>query len=98
MEEKLLRIEEVAIAVGVCAQTVTNWYRWKKLNPDNPLASLLPEYVQDGERQKRFWKNSDVWKLIQFKNSIPRGRDGMMGQVTGSKYRKHKKENNKDEK
>lgn len=89
MSERKLRIEEVALAVGVSSQAVNNWYRWKNLNPQHELAKLLPEYEQDGERQTRYWNQNDIWKIIEFKQSIPRGCKGVLGEVT-QKYRKKK--------
>jgi predicted DNA-binding transcriptional regulator AlpA len=88
MSEKLLRIEEVALLVGASTQTINNWYRWKKLNPDHPLAKLLPDYTQEGIRQMRFWKKSDVWAIVEFKNSIPHGRNGILGDITQRRNRK----------
>ena len=88
MSEKLLRIEEVALLVGASTQTINNWYRWKKLHPEHPLANLLPDYVQEGNRQMRFWKNSDIWSIVEFKNSIPRGRNGILGDITQKRPKK----------
>lgn len=88
MAEKMLRIEEVALLVGSSTQTLNNWYRWKKLYPDHPLAKLLPNYIQEGNRQMRFWKNSDVWSIVEFKNSIPHGRKGILGDITQRRPKK----------
>lgn len=87
MTEKKLRIEEVAFMVGVSTQTINNWYRWKKLNPNHEMAKLLPDYVQEGKRQIRFWKQSDIWTLKEFKTSIPHGKNGILGEIT-QKYLK----------
>lgn len=92
MAEKLLRIEEVALLVDSSTQTINNWYRWKKLHPDHPLAKMLPDYVQSGERQKRFWKKSDIWAITEFKNTIPHGRNGVLGDVT-QKHTRQREEN-----
>lgn len=91
MAEKLLRIEEVALLTGTSTQTINNWYRWKRMYPDHELAKLLPDYIQDGPRQKRFWKTSDIWSITEFKNSIPHGRNGILGGIT-QKSRHHRKE------
>lgn len=92
MAEKLLRIEEVALLVDSSTQTINNWYRWKRLHPEHPLAKILPDYTQSGERQKRFWKKSDIWAITEFKNSIPHGRNGVLGDVTQkhTRYREDK--------
>ena len=87
-DERKLKIEEVALLVGVSTQTINIWYRWKRCNLDNPLASLLPEYEQHGARQTRQWKQSDVWSLVNFRNSIPKGRNGIMGEITQRQKKK----------
>ena len=94
MGEQLLRIEEVALLVGVSTQTLNIWYRWKKYNPDNDYAKILPDFQQSGPRQMRLWKRSDVWALIEFKNTIPHGCKGILGDVT---QRKYKYKENQDE-
>ena len=90
MAEKLLRIEEVALLVNSSTQTINNWYRWKALHPEHPLAQKLPQYEQSGPRQKRFWKKSDIWAITEFKNSLPHGRGGILGEITQKKLRREK--------
>ena len=87
MTEKLLKIEEVALLVNSSTQTINNWYRWKALHPEHPLAQKLPDYTQAGARQTRYWKKSDVWSIAEFKNSIPHGRGGILGEITQRKQR-----------
>lgn len=86
MGEKMLRIEEVALLVGVSSQTLNIWYRWRKHNPDNEYAKMLPDYEQSGKRQMRLWRQSDIWALVEFKNAIPHGRYGILGDVTQRRY------------
>lgn len=88
--DKLLKVEEVALLVGTSTKSINNWYSWKKLNPDNELTKLLPNYQQQGSRGPRYWNYEDVYKLIEFKTKIPKGRKGFMGAVTQKYY--HKKE------
>lgn len=89
MENKKLRIEEVALQVGTSTQTINTWYRWKKLNPDHELAKLLPDYEQETPRGMRFWKQSDIWSIKEFKKSIPHGCTGILGEIT-QKYKRNK--------
>ena len=91
---RLLKVEEVAVTIGSSVQSINNWYRFKKQNPDNEYAKLLPEYIQQSERMTRYWRDSDIWKLIEFKQSIPQGCKGIMGSVT-QKYHKKEKQNGK---
>lgn len=81
-EEKLLKAVEVAVAIDVSPQTLNGWYKWKTEEPDHELAKLLPDYQRIGNKHTRYWNQSDIWKLIQFKKSIPQGCRGVMGSVT----------------
>ena len=96
-EERLLKLEEVAILIGSSGKSINNWYWFKRENPDNEYAQMLPDFIQNGERQTRYWRESDIWKLIEFKNAIPQGRNGIMGSIT-QRYYKNKKEENEVEK
>jgi hypothetical protein len=88
MNEKLLRIEEVALLVNSSTQTINNWYRWKSIHPEHPLAQKLPDYIQNGARQTRYWKKTDIWSIAEFKNSLPHGRGGILGEITQRKTRR----------
>ena len=78
--------------VGVSHRTIENWYMWKRKHPKDKLARLLPDFHQDGNRQTRYWRTSDIPKLIEFKNSIPHGRNGILGDVTQKYYNKENKD------
>lgn len=81
--ERLLRIEEVAGFIGCSTQTINNWYRWKRENPNEELTELLPEPIRaTAERGTRYWTYSDALKLADFKLKRPIGRGGLMGTVT----------------
>jgi len=84
-----IKIEELAMRIDSSVQTINNWYKWKRENPDNELASLLPDYIQEGNRQTRYWKYDDIWKLIEFKKTIVHGRNGVMGAITQRKKEKN---------
>lgn len=90
-EERLLKIEEVAILIGSSTKSINNWYWFKRENPKSEYAKMLPKYIQKGSRQTRYWKESDIWKLINFKQSIPQGRNGIMGSITQKYYHKEDK-------
>lgn len=89
MSEQKLRAEEVCFFVGISIQTLNIWYRWKKMHPDEPLAKYLPDYEQVGPRKIRYWKESDINTIKEFKTSIPHGRNGILGEIT-QKYLKNK--------
>lgn len=93
MTEAILTVEEVAVRINVSLPTIASWYRWKRCNPGHEMADLLPDFFRVGPHKARRWYESDIEKLIEFKNSIPQGRNGIMGEVT----QKYVKKNN-DEK
>lgn len=78
----LLSIEEVAVLCKTSVQTINNWYKFKRENPDNEFARLIPDYVVIGGHKQRFWNKSDVDALISFKQKMPIGCKGVMGSVT----------------
>lgn len=84
MENKI-KIEELAMRIDSSTQTINNWYKWKRENPDSELASILPDYIQEGNRRTRYWNTSDIWKLVEFKSKITHGRNGVMGLYRGKK-------------
>lgn len=81
--ERMIKAPELARRIDISIQAFTEWYRWKEENPDHPLAQYLPDYTKlPGGRRTRFWKESEIWKLEEFKKRLPRGRNGIMGKVT----------------
>ena len=88
---RLLNVQELSMLIGSSIQTIGSWYRWKELHPDHELAKLIPDYTRIGNRRTRYWKQDDVWKLIEFKQKLPQGRNGIMGEVT-QKYVKKKED------
>lgn len=83
---------EVAVLVGCSLQTLNYWYSFKRQNPSHKLAKKLPAYKQKGDRQTRYWREQDIKKLIEFKNNLPKGRNGLLGSVTQRYYHKEKGE------
>lgn len=90
--EGYIKIEELAMRIDTSTQTINNWYKWKRENPNDELAKILPPYIQEGNRQTRYWNVSDIWRFIKFRSSIIRGRNGVMGQSRNRKE-KHEKSN-----
>lgn len=89
---KLLRIEEVAVLIGTSCKTINSWYMFKRQSPDNKYAQMLPDYIQNKPRQTRYWKETDIPKFLRFARSIPKGRGGVMGDITQQWLRKKKAE------
>ena len=93
-EQRYLNASEVALLVGCTVPILNMWYKWKSEEPDNEVAKLLPEFIRIGNRRTRYWKPDDVYKIIEFRRHIPRGRNGIMGKVS---QRYSKKRRSKDE-
>ncbi len=91
MSKRLMKIEEVAILIGSSVQTINMWYRFKRLDPENEYAKMLPNYIQDGgPRSTRYWDEDGLYKLIAFKQAIPVGRNGVLGKITQKYVKKEK--------
>lgn len=87
-----LTAQQVVVMLGISENTLNFWYRFKKENPDNEVAQLLPEYTKETEKSRRLWKRSDLDKLIKFQQTIPKGRNGIMSGTTQRYYKKKKEE------
>ena len=88
INKELLNANEVAVVVGISLQTLNNWYRWKKINPTHELAKLLPKYQQEKGKTARLWTINDINSLVEFKERIPHGRNGILGDVTQKRKEK----------
>ena len=81
MEERFIGIGELAFILGVNQFTVERWYKFKKENPENEYAKLLPEPVRIANAKNiktRYWKESDLPALKTFQNAIVPGTKGFM--------------------
>lgn len=81
-----LRIEEVAMIIGVSVQTLERWYKFKKEHPESEVAQEIPEYFvgsTTGARRTRLWTQEAVFSLMQFKTERKLGRTGKMGKYGG---------------
>lgn len=89
-----LKIEEVAIRVGVSVQTLNRWYKFKKEHPEDEVSKLIPDFTKKNTSCGfvRVWNDADVWKLVDFKTTqVKSGRTGRMGKY-GGKGTKNDKE------
>ena len=98
MSERLLNATEVALAIGISVHTLDLWYRFKRQYPQNEYAKILPAYTKKTMKSNRYWKQSDIWRLMDFKKRIPKGRSGIMGSVTQRYVKRTKEDNNGKEK
>lgn len=80
--ENLLTATKVAQHLDISVPTLNNWYKWYN-NPDFEKPEdtpELPSYIQQGKRGTRYWNKKDLPKLVKFKEWMPRGRAGVMGE------------------
>jgi hypothetical protein len=90
-ELELITASKVANALDISVKTLTTWYKWyndpDEVKPDN--MPILPDYKQKNPQAPRYWKKSDIKKIKEFKMWLPRGRNGVMGNLT-NQYSKKK--------
>ena len=87
--KKELKVEEVAVLVGISVHTLNIWYSYKKQNPNDVNAKKLPKFhiKKVNGRLTRLWDYEDIPAIIAYKESIPKGRNGYMGSITNKKGR-----------
>lgn len=79
--EIYLTIGQVAKEVGRGVTTIKNWYEWAE---ENDRLDDLPEVKTDfDKRGTRYFKESDIPTLIEFRDSI---KYGMMADVNRKKW------------
>ena len=73
-----LTATEVSQKLNVSVKTLTGWYQWYNDNsidkPEN--VPVLPSYRQPHERAPRQWNPDDIPQLLEFKEWVPKGRNG----------------------
>lgn len=95
-EEKMLNIQAVATLINSSVPTISSWYRWKRMHPEHEYAKRLPDFERHGAHSARYWHYEDVWKLVEFKQSLPQGRNGILGDVTQKYVRNNKRNKDKE--
>lgn len=81
MKDNYITIGDVAKKIGRGVVTIKNWYEWAE---KNDCLDMLPEMRRDLDaRGTRFFLESDIDKLIKFRDSI---KYGMMADVSRKKW------------
>jgi len=98
-QEKLLTSSRVAMQLDVSVKTLTNWYKWYYDNSIEKPKKFpkLPEYIQERANGPRYWTQDDVKQLKKFKKWIPKGRSGVMGDISCKYIRNRKEKEENDE-
>ena len=89
--EQLLTASKVANALDISVKTLTTWYKWYNDPEEVKPADMpyLPDYEQKNQYAPRYWRKSDLKQIKKFKAWLPRGRNGVMGNLT-NQYTKKK--------
>ena len=87
---EMLKATKVSQQLDICTKTLDMWYKFyfDKSIPKPDDMPELPMYHQDHPRGPRYWKVTDIPKLQAFKEWIPRGRNGVMSEIS-TKYWSH---------
>lgn len=77
-----LTANKVAQHLDISVITLTNWYKWYNNDEYEKPANMpkLPDYIQAGSRGTRHWYKDELPMLEVFKEWLPKGRGGVMGQ------------------
>lgn len=74
---------QVCYLLGISPTTLRNWYKY--VNTCQPLPEDcpgLPPYQQENERAPKYWNMVDMHQLYAFQHWIPKGRKGVMGEIS----------------
>jgi hypothetical protein len=86
-KNNMLNATNVSAILDISVVTLNNWYKWyNDTSIEKPINTPpLPMYLQETPRGKRLWNMVDIKLIKKFKDWIPKGRGGVMGEVS-SKY------------
>lgn len=74
-DKYLLSESEVIKKLHLEDDDLLNWYAWKLSYPNNKLSKSLPMFIWKGaEMSGRYWRPSDLNKLVAFGKKYPKRR------------------------
>ena len=76
-----LSSNKVAQHLDISVTTLNNWYHWYENKQFEKPADMpeLPAFSRAGARGPRYWNSADLPKLEAFRDWLPKGRGGVMG-------------------
>ena len=78
--------EDVCSMLGITHFTLENWYRWERKELKEGAIDvkylLVPTKLENVKGKPLRWSLSMINELIEYKNSIVRGRNGKFGKYT----------------
>lgn len=92
--EKNLTASKVANQLDISVTTLNHWYGWYRAEDIEKPEGVppLPDYNQQGINGTRYWSQEDVEMLRKFKEWMPKGRAGIMGNYNARFWGKRGKE------
>ena len=78
---KRITATKITQFLDISVQTLNSWYAWYN-DPEfeKPEGTpYLPPYEQEHPRAPRYWTEDDLYDLRKFKEWVPKGRGGVMG-------------------
>lgn len=89
---KKLNANELVKELNITKTTLNRWYKWYNSTKNKPSdCPKLPMYEQQYSTAPRMWDESAIQELIKFKNWIPKGSKGIMGEVSHIYWAKRKR-------
>ena len=77
----MMTATKVSQYLDISVPTLNNWYKWYNNPRYEKPANMpkLPAYTQIGKRGIRYWNKEDLKDLEIFRDWLPKGRGGVMG-------------------
>jgi hypothetical protein len=89
---KKLNADEIVKELNITKTTLNRWYKWYNMTENKPTnCPELPKYEQQYSTAPRFWNEDSIEALRKFKNWVPKGSKGLMGEVSQVYWAKRKR-------
>lgn len=89
---KKLNADEIVKEINITKTTLNRWYKWYSITENKPDdCPELPKYEQQYSSAPRYWDESSIEALKRFKNWVPKGSKGLMGEVSQVYWSKKKR-------
>ena len=88
IEPRKYNATKIAQFLDISVGTLNVWYKWYEDERFEKPAGIpkLPPYEQAGPRRPRYWSEDVLLDLKRFKNWLPKGRGGVMGDLNARNW------------
>lgn len=84
-KDNYLRINRVALILGISDHTIRRWYKWWESKEfEHPEGLELPPYYHMDRRGTKYFKKEDIPKLMEFKKKISTTHKGVMSEFNAA--------------